>query len=121
MPDQLAKYTTLELKSATIDTLFTGDLNIAAAVAKREFGTDFDKYPVSCQAALIDIAFNCGSFRTFQTNFVPAIKGTGMYAKKTIKERWQVAANHSGRGKVSAERNLQIKKWISDGANTIKP
>jgi GH24 family phage-related lysozyme (muramidase) len=115
-PEHLQKYTTLELPSADIDQLFTKDLDVAVAVCRREFGEAFDKFPTTCQAALIDIAFNCGTFASFQSRLVPAIKGTGAYAKKTPSERWKIASESCRRGEVSEVRNALVAKWFMDGA-----
>jgi GH24 family phage-related lysozyme (muramidase) len=114
--EQVQKYTTVELAPATVDQLFEKDLNVALAVAQREFGESFAKFPVPCQAALIDIAFNCGNFATFQHRFVPAIKGIGQFAKKTMSERWKIASESSRRGQLSAARNAQVAQWLLDGA-----
>ena len=117
-PEQLQKYTTLELGADAIQELFVGDLKIAIDVCRKEFGAAFDKFPVKCQAGLIDIAFNAGSFRSFQTVFVPAIKGTGDYAKKKESERWTIASQNCKRGQVSATRNDLVAKWFLDAASS---
>lgn len=114
-PENLEKYTTLELQKSTINQIFKKDLNIAVAVVRREFGSAFDKYPVTCQAALIDIAFNVGNFSSFRPTMVPAIKGTGAYANMSMSDRWKIASKNCRRGKVSAERNRQTTQWFLDG------
>ena len=114
-PEQLALYTTLELNSSDIDQLFEKDLQDAIAVARNTFSRAFDSYSVPRQAALIDIAFNCGSFGTMLP-LVNAVRGEGLYAKKTSSERWKAAALHSNRTAVSAFRNRQIADWLIDGA-----
>jgi len=115
-PEQLSPYTTLELGSTEINRLFESDLQDAIALARNTFtAAAFDAYPVSCQAALIDIAYNCGSFATF-TTLVQAVKGVGAYAGKSWSERWKAAASHAKRGKVNAERNSQIEQWLTAGA-----
>lgn len=120
-PHQLAAYTTLEMDLKDIAKLFEEDLQAHIAIARDAFGAAFDTYPVPCQAALIDIAFNCGSFKSFQTTFVPAVKGEGAYANKTWKERMQIAAKHSRRGKVNASRNAEIAKWLLESAEAGLP
>ncbi len=115
LPTQLRKYTTLELLPSAVNTLFKKDLNNAIAIARAEFGTAFDSYPVTCQAALIDFAFNLGSFKKFN-NFVSAIKGTGKYKGKSMSYRWKAAAKESHRYQVSSARNAEIKKWLLNGA-----
>ncbi|GLQ32400.1 hypothetical protein [Litoribrevibacter albus] len=119
-PENLSKYTTLELSVAAIDALFKKDLNIALAVAKREFGAAFDKYPITCQAALVDIAFNVGNFSSFRGTFVPAIKGTGIYSKKSMSERWKIASQNCRRGQVSADRNRHVTQWLMEGAKNTQ-
>ncbi|WP_143169375.1 hypothetical protein [Vibrio quintilis] len=116
-PENLRKYTTLELSQDSIDKLFLADLKIAAAVAMREFGSEnFRKYPIQCQAALIDIAFNVGNFSSFRNTFVPAIKGTGKYKNMSMSERWKIASQSCRRGQVSSERNNQVVKWLKKGS-----
>jgi GH24 family phage-related lysozyme (muramidase) len=116
LPTQLQRYTTLELQSTVIDRIFADDLAVAVAVARNEFGDAFDTYKVPCQAALIDIAFNCGSFSGFQHRLVPAIKGTGEYAKKTAAERWKIASEASNRPDESPARNALVAQWLLNGA-----
>jgi GH24 family phage-related lysozyme (muramidase) len=101
-PVNLRDYTTLELTSLQITLLFEDDLNyFLNKVCRKEFTpAAFDAFPLSCQMALLDIAFNCGSFGKFNGHFVPAIKGTGLYAGKSWTERWTEAANYSRRGAV---------------------
>ena len=116
-PEQLADYTTLEMSATDIDRLFQKDLDNAIAVARNTFTeAEFDKFPVTCQAALIDIAYNCGGFSTFGT-IVMAVKGEGAYAGKPWGERWLAAALHSRRGQVSAQRNDQIDQWLRAAAS----
>jgi GH24 family phage-related lysozyme (muramidase) len=116
-PEHLEKYTTLALRPQDIDKLFESDLVAAVKIARHEFGADFDKFSVQRQAAIVDIAFNTGSFRTFQHSFVPAIKGHGEYAKKSEAERWKEAAKHSRRGKVQGSRNAKVAEWLNNGVN----
>ncbi|GAA3934354.1 hypothetical protein [Litoribacillus peritrichatus] len=118
-PENLSKYTTLELPVAAIDSLFKKDLSIALAMAKREFGAPFDKYPITCQAALIDIAFNVGNFSSFRGTFVPAIKGTGVYSKMPMSERWKIASQNCRRGQVSADRNRHVAQWLMEGTKAV--
>jgi GH24 family phage-related lysozyme (muramidase) len=105
-PEHLAKYTTLEMPSGEIEKLFESDLKKAIGKARAEFGIDFDTYPVQVQAAIIDIAFNVGSFASFRGHFVPAIK----------KKAWKEAAQHARRGKVNPARNQQVAAWLTTGA-----
>jgi GH24 family phage-related lysozyme (muramidase) len=116
-PEHLAAYTTLEMEQGDINGLFEADLQAAIKVARTTFTAAFDKYPVSCQAALIDIAFNCGKFSSFHT-LCEAVKGEGKYAGKPWNERWRAAALHSKRGKVNAARNTQIEQWLLAGATS---
>ena len=120
LPTQLRKYTTLELLPAAVEALFKKDRERAIAIARSEFGVAFNSYPVTCQAALIDIAYNVGNFKTFVT-FKKAIKGEGVYNGKPMSERWTVAARESRRGVVSNARNNEIKTWLLDGAKAITP
>jgi len=115
-PQNLEKYTTLELLPAKVDQLFKTDLDVAIAVCRKEFGEDFDQYPTACQAGLIDIAFNCGNFSSFQPRFVPAIKASGEFAKNTPSERWKIASESCQRSTASATRNALVAKWFMDGA-----
>ncbi|HZT80393.1 MAG TPA: hypothetical protein VFA26_09230, partial [Gemmataceae bacterium] len=116
-PEQLAAYTTLEMESDEINRLFNEDLQDAIDIARTTFtAAAFDDYPVSCQAALIDIAFNCGTFASFHT-LVKAIKGQSPYAGKPWSVRWKAAALHSKRGKVNIQRNAQIAQWLMLGAS----
>ena len=115
--ENLANYTTLELPKTEIDSLFQADVGEAMRVCVSEFGkARFDGYPVSCQAALIDIAFNCGSFVTFRHHLVPAIKGNHGYAKMPMTQRWRVAALHCRRGAISDARNNIVAQWFLAGA-----
>jgi hypothetical protein len=120
-PGSLRDYTTLELGSSQIDSLFERDVNHFLGVCRREF-TDaaFDAFPVSCQMALIDIAFNCGSFINWRGHFAPAIKGTGSYVGKSWSERWTEAANYSRRGAVGLARNAKVKGWLLKGAKEME-
>ena len=120
-PENLRKYTTLELSVVTINTIFKKDLNIAIAVVKREFGIAFNSYPVTCQAALVDIAFNVGNFSSFRGTFVPAVKGTGKYSTMSMAERWEVASKNCRRGQISGERNRHVAQWFMDGSNAVTP
>jgi len=116
-PQNLAKYTTLELTRFKINALFGRDREIAQAICVKEFGLGaFNAFPLPCQAALIDIAFNCGSFWSFRGHFLPAIKGNGPYAGKSWKERWTAAARYSRRGAVGLTRNAIVRNWLLEGA-----
>lgn len=118
-PENLRKYTTLELSVETVNTVFKKDLNIAVAIAKREFGVAFNTYPVTCQAALVDIAFNVGNFSSFRGTFIPAIKGTGKYASLSMEERWEIASKNCRRGQISGERNRHVARWLMEGAKAV--
>ena len=114
--EQLTDYTTVEMKPEDVDRLFETDLQDAITIARKTFGEAvFDKYPMTCQAALIDNAFNCGSFSTFHT-FCQAIKGTETFACKSWNERWKAAATHSKKGAVNAARDAKIAQWLNAGA-----
>lgn len=74
-PDDLAKYTTLELAPDAIEDLFLTDLNLAYDSLLNEFGfAQFLAFAVPCQAGLIDLAFSTGDIRGFP-NLVRAVKG----------------------------------------------
>jgi hypothetical protein len=90
---QLAKYTTLELADDETNRLLDQDLAETVRIAKAEL-PDLGSYPIECQAALIDIAFNVGNFVSFRPTIVSAIKGQGLYAKKTLLKGWKAAAAH---------------------------
>ena len=111
---QLQKYTTVELGQSDIDRLFWIDVDRAIKTTRSTF-SKLDSYPVSCQAALIDIAFNAGSFNSFRPHFVPAVLGTGHFAKKTVSQRWDSVILHSRRGQCSHLRNHTIAQWLRDG------
>jgi len=117
--EQLADYTTLELKSESIDQIFEKDLQDAISIVQAAFGF-VDKYPISCQAALIDIAFNCGGFTKFPT-LTKAVNGLGIYAGEPWSERWKAAASHSNRFQVDQARNKRIAQWFMHGATEITP
>jgi len=111
---QLQKYTTVELGENDIDELFWTDVERAIKTTRSTF-PKLDSYPVSCQAALIDIAFNAGSFNSFQPHFVPAVLGTGQFAKKSFSQRWDSVILYSRRGQCSEFRNVTIAQWLKDG------
>jgi hypothetical protein len=120
-PGSLRDYTTLELGSSQIDSLFNDDLDYFYRVCRNEFTpAAFDAFPLTCQMALIDIAFNCGSFRNFRGHFLPAIIGAGNYASKSSAERWTEAANYSRRGAVGLKRNAKVKEWLLQGAKEME-
>jgi hypothetical protein len=120
-PGSLRDYTTLELTSSQIDSLFNDDIDYFFKVCRDEFTlAAFLAFPLSCQMALIDIAFNCGSFIKWRGHFVPAIKGTGRYAGKSWSERWTEAANYSRRGAVGLKRNAKVKEWLLQGAKEME-
>src|ERR1700730_3819561 len=117
----LKRYTTVELDDKDIDKLFAADCNsfIGELRGIRLFGNAFDAYPVEGQAALIDMIFNLGSTvfrRVFSVTLIAAIKGEGSYAKMKVRERWNIAAAHSGR-KVPAKRNQQVSNWLKSAAS----
>jgi len=95
--------------------LFKKDLERAIRHARKVLGVAFDKYPVTCQAAIIDLVFNLGSLGGFP-NFKHAIKGTGKFKGKSMSERWKAAAKESYRPDVKQPRNSEIKQWLLDGA-----
>ena len=116
-PSNLEKYTTLEIPLSEINRVFENDLKTHIDVARREFGAAFEKFPIPCQAALIDFAFNAGSFRLFKRAFLPAVKGEGAYAGKPESERWKAAAAASPRAWVQSSRNLEVARWLNVGAD----
>lgn len=113
---KLMEYTTVELSSTQIDRLFERDCKETRDRCRKEFKAEFDTYPLTCQAALIDIAFNCGSFRSFQRHFVPAIKGTGPYANKAMSERWALASQYLRRSVGNLSRDACVKEWLMQGS-----
>ncbi len=75
------KYTTLELKDGAGEDLFKLDLSEAIKSAIATFGdAAFAGFPLPCQAAIIDIAYNpgLGDF----PNLVKLVKGEGAYQGK---------------------------------------
>ena len=116
-PENLAPYTTVELTSATIDAIFLKDCENAIKTAKKVL-PDFDKYPVPCQAGIVDIVFNTGGLK-FPT-LVRAVKAEKEFAGKLASERWAAAARESKRSQVKQERNNQVHQWFMDGAAEAK-
>ena len=131
-PVKMKKYTTLDMPPDDVQTLFESDLNDSIDIVRSEFGQNsFDKFPPSCQAALIDMAFNMGlgrrpdpnrkgdhgrGLRSFTTMYA-AINGEGNWAKKTWAERWRAAAAGSRRIKISEARNNKISEWFLRGSH----
>jgi GH24 family phage-related lysozyme (muramidase) len=116
----LKRYTTLELDDDDIEKLFQKDCDsfISELRGVRLFGTAFDDFPVEGQAALIDMIFNLGSptfRRLFSASLIAAIKGEGKFAKLKARERWNIAAAHSGR-QVPPKRNQQVSDWFKSAA-----
>jgi hypothetical protein len=113
----MARYTTLELPGTAINLLFETDLVDALKIARDKFGAAFDSYPVGCQAALVDIAFNSGSFKHFP-KLVAAIHGYAEYETMKMSERWKDAAKEGncGRPAVHAHRIQQRMAWLRSGA-----
>jgi hypothetical protein len=114
---RLKKYTTLELEQADIDSLFQKDIREAKDGLKRVFGESFDRFPLPCQAALIDLQFNLGSL---PEKLVDAVKGEGDFAGKSESDRWLAAAKMAHRTKVNDDRNTVISSWFSEGAAQTK-
>ena len=111
----MAKYTTLELSIRESDRLFEKDSKDAVGKCRKEFGPAFDTFPVSCQAVLMDIAFNVGNFIKYRPHFVAAIKGQGTHAGKSMSERWTFAAQHASRNVKNLKRDMTIKEWLKQG------
>ncbi len=114
-PKGLAAYTTLEMSSMNINKLFDKDLQDAISISQNTF-SGFASFPVPCQAALIDIAFNCGTFSTFHT-IRAALGGTGEYAKKSWSDRWKAASQNCERGAVGDSRNREVASWFLKGVS----
>jgi hypothetical protein len=113
----MARYTTLELPQTAINTLFESDLISALKIARQKFGATFDTYAIGCQAALVDIAFNSGSFIHF-SELVSVIHGYGKYKEMSLAERWREAAKEKNcsRPAIPAQRVQQRTAWLSSGA-----
>ncbi len=96
-------HTKLDLPDKDINTL----LDARIATFKRELKLkfpDFDKYPITVQFALTDMAFNLGT-NGVVTKF-PSFT-------KAIKDRdWLRAAKQSNRSQVSNRRNKIVKDWL---------
>jgi hypothetical protein len=119
-PDDLAKYTTLELAPDAIEDLFLTDLNRAYESLLNEFGFGhFLAFPVPCQAGLVDLQFNTGDIRGFPA-LLRAVKGRGEFAGKPLSERWRAAAAQCNR-QVSNERNNTVRQWFTQGATLTPP
>jgi GH24 family phage-related lysozyme (muramidase) len=112
---KIERYTTVELKDDDIQEMFKMDCDEAAKIVVKVF-PDVSSYPIHCQAALIDIAFNVGNFESFRHTFIPAIKGEGRFANKSLSERWMEAAAHSRRKAANIERNDLDAQWLKTGA-----
>ncbi len=118
------KYTTVELKDGVGEDLFKLDLSEAIKESINTFGkATFDAFPLSCQAGIIDVAYNPG-LSGFST-FVRAIKGEGEFAGKPASERWTKAAKEShrtvtGQSGAMTMRNQTVEKWFTDAATEAK-
>lgn len=109
--------TTVEMNEAAIDAVFEEDLKSFLTQSRAVF-TDFDKFPVSCQAALIDLIFNYGKegFKKNKKNLIAAIKGEGVYKGMSPAARWVEASKLSNRTSANAERNSTVSGWFVDGS-----
>ncbi len=117
--DPMRKFTTVELDQTEIDGIFWKDMVDAIGTARAAFPKDaFDGYPVTCQAALIDIAFNTG--RVNFPNLKKAINGEAPYSGKPESERWEIAASESNRPAADEKRNKQIAAWFRGGVTEAK-
>src|SRR5439155_26545273 len=122
----MRKYTTVELTATEIERLFKKDVVEHIKDSKDVFGDAFYKFPVSAQAAILDIDYNVkGGVGTFK-ELVAAIKGTKTvkkdYSKLTESERWASAASESNRGPpIDADRNSKIKQWFTDASTATAP
>ena len=97
------KHTLLDLPATAIDKL----LDTRIAGFKKELKVKFpkfDKYPLTVQFALTDMAFNLG------TNGVVTKFPT--FTKHIKAEDWKKAAAESNRPQVSTTRNAMVKKWL---------
>lgn len=121
----LKKYTTVELSEDEIWNLFWKDCDRAKAALRGNhmFGADFDTFPAEGRAALIDMTFNEGEhgFRArFRTTVIAAIKGEGIYAKMTIRDRWESAAKLCNRG-LASNRDATVSGWFRSASKTFPP
>jgi len=99
------KDTTLDLPSTAIDTLLDSRITTFKKELKLKFPS-FDKYPMTVQFALLDMAFNLGTngLVTKFPNFKKAIEA----------KDWKKAASECNRPQVSSTRNATVKKWLED-------
>lgn len=99
------KHTLLDLPDKDINTLLDSRISEFKKQLKGKF-TEFDKYPLTVQFALMDMAFNLGTngVVTKFPSFTKAIKA----------KDWTKAAKESNRPQVSATRNATVKKWLED-------
>lgn len=99
------KYTKLDLPQTEIEKVLDNRINGLKKELRGVF-SKFDKYPMTAQFALVDMAFNIGT--TGLVTKFPKFK------KAIEDEDWATAAIESYRKDVSAQRNATVKKWLED-------
>jgi hypothetical protein len=92
----------LVLDDDDVDDLFMKDVDsvIRSLRGVSFFGPAFDDFPDEGKAALIDFTFNYGptGFKNhFHAKIISPIKAEGTYAKKSLRERWTLAAKFKAR------------------------
>lgn len=95
--------TKLILTEIEIDKLFNKRIAEFKTQIKHKF-PDFEKYPLSVQFALMDMAFNLGTAGLVQKfpNFTKAVKAND----------WKKAAAQSNRPHLNSIRNKTVKDWL---------
>ena len=102
-------FTKLDLPSADIRPLFDAKFESFKAKVVKEF-PDFESYPLSVQAALMDMAFNLG---------MPGLPNKFPSFTRAIKARdFQTAAKESHRRGIQESRNATVKRWLESAATT---
>lgn len=107
-------HTKLDLPAAAIDELL--DARIAGFQRElRSKFADFDRYPITAQFALVDMAFNLGT-HGLVTKFPK-------FTKAVIAKDWATAAKESHRPQVQASRNATVRRWLEEagGAAAVLP
>jgi hypothetical protein len=95
----------LELPGQAIETLLDSRIEQFKTELRLHF-PKFDKYPLSAQFALLDLAFNLGT-RGLVNKF-PSFR------KAVEAGDWERAAKESNRPQVSALRNATVRKWLEE-------
>lgn len=116
-PENLEEYTTVEMDNRTISSLFETDLQRSLEAATAAFDK-FTLFPISCQAALIDIAFNAGP-NTFKSSthggfhtIVAALRGDGPYGAMSWNEQIRVAMENCSSNTPNRTRNTKRRQWL---------